>query len=575
MKKSIIFQCMKRFSILVLAQILLTAVINLVTVRGNQIISDVIGNMLGGMEIAFGSFLWQFLIMTVIGFVAAFLQRAAASWYSVLVCTRYKELVAEKLYRIEYRYFDSNNSATVLNKVLGDMSEIISFLDSVLPEMLMSLISVVIYGCYIGSMNPVLLLLLIVCYPIVFKISNGFAKKVGKLGGVYRQKTDTMTEISQDAVSGILVLRSFGLEEIFQGKMQKAARELVENEEKRVSITNNALIINKLIRWIPNILCAVYAVYLVKGGDLSLGSLVAFILVLNKFVDAFIGLPFAFVDASTSFACMKRIEEILAGREERSGKETTPKGSKIIVKFDNVNFGYQKESPVLQNLSFQIKQGENAAFVGESGGGKSTIFNILCGFYEITDGRYQLYERDFEEWQLEAAREKMALVSQNVFLFPTSIEENVSYGNPDATHEEIVEACKKAEIHEFIMSLSEGYETIVGERGVLLSGGQKQRISIARAILKDAPVLLLDEPTSAIDVETEQLIQRAINTMSKGRTCITIAHRLSTVKDCDRIMVLDQGHIVESGNHNELMALGGVYASMHRLKNDVFQPRVL
>ena len=564
MKKSIIFQCMKKFSILVPVQIALTAVINVVTVRGNQIISNVIDNMLGGVEIVFKSFLWQFLILTAIGFVAAFLQRAAASWYGVLVCTRYKKLVAEKLYRMEYRYFDTNNSATVLNKVLGDMSEIISFLDSVLPDMLMCLVAVVIYGGYIGSLNPVLLLLLIICYPIVFKISNGFAKKVEKLSGVFRQKTDTMTEISQDAISGILVLRSFGLEEIFRGKMQKAAKELVENEEKRVIITNNAMIINRLIRWLPNILCALYAVYLVKGGELSLGSLVAFILVLNKFVDSFIMLPFAMVDASTSIACMKRLEEILAAKEETSGKETTPKGDQVIVKFDRVNFGYHKENPVLQNLSFQINKGENVAFVGESGGGKSTIINILCGFYEITDGKYQLYERDFEEWQLTAAREQMSLVSQNVFLFPTSIEENVSYGNPDATHEEIVEACKRAEIHDFIMSLPEGYETVVGERGVLLSGGQKQRISIARAILKDAPILLLDEPTSAIDVETERLIQRAISVISKGRTCITIAHRLSTVRDCDRIMVLNHGHIVESGTHQELMVLGGVYASMYQ-----------
>ncbi|MCH5266651.1 MAG: ABC transporter ATP-binding protein [Lachnospiraceae bacterium] len=564
MKRNTIFQCMKKFSILVLVQIALTAVINVVTVRGNQIISNVIDNMLGGMEIAFRSFLWQFLILTAIGFVAAFLQRAAASWYGVLVCTRYKKLVAEKLYRIEYQYFDTNNSATVLNKVLGDMSEIISFLDSVLPDMLMCLVAVVIYGGYIGSLNLVLLLLLIICYPIVFKISNGFAKKVEKLSEVFRQKTDTMTEISQDAISGILVLRSFGLEEIFRGKMQKAAKELVENEEKRVTITNNAMIINRLIRWLPNILCAAYAVYLVKGGALSLGSLVAFILVLNKFVDSFIMLPFAMVDASTSFACMKRVEEILAAKEEMSGKETTPKDNQVIVKFDHVNFGYHKENPVLRNLSFQINQGENIAFVGESGGGKSTIINILCGFYEITDGKYQLYERDFEEWQLAAAREQMALVSQNVFLFPTSVEENVSYGNPDATHEEIVEACKRAEIHDFIMSLPEGYETVVGERGVLLSGGQKQRISIARAILKDAPILLLDEPTSAIDVETEQSIQRAINTISRGRTCITIAHRLSTVRDCDRIMVLNHGHIVESGTHQELMVLGGAYASMYQ-----------
>ena len=209
------------------------------------------------------------------------------------------------------------------------------------------------------------------------------------------------------------------------------------------------------------------------------------------------------------------------------------------------------------------------AFVGESGGGKSTIFHVLCGFHAKTGGSYRLLGRKIEDWNREALRKQLALVSQNVFLFPTTVEENIAYGNPAATHEEIVEACKKAEIHDFIMTLPDGYQTLVGERGAMLSGGQKQRISIARAILKNASILLLDEPTSAIDVETEQLIQKAINAVSEGRTCITIAHRLSTIVDADRIMVLKQGNIVESGTHEELLRLGGVYASMYGEAGDI------
>lgn len=564
MTKSVFYQCMKKFSVLLLAQAVLTAAVDLVTVRGNRIISDVIDDLAGGNQIAFSGFLRQFLLLTVIGFAAAFLGRAAASGYGVMVCTRYKNLLAQKLYAIEYRYFDLNHSAAVLNKVLGDMNEIISFLDSVLPEMLMNLLSVVIYGAYIGSLHPGLLFLLLVCYPVVFAISGRFARKAEALSGVFRQKTDAMTEISQDAVSGILVLRSFGLENRFQDKMKQAAKELVENEEKRVTITNNAMIINRLIRWFPRILSGVYAVYLVKAGSFGMGSLVAFLLVLNKFVEAFITLPFLFVDASTGFACIKRLEEILAAEEETSGEETTAQDEGTMIEFCHVSFGYRKDSPVLQDLSFRIGKGENVAFVGESGGGKSTIFNILCGFYPVEEGEYRLLGRAFGSWDLAAARQHMALVSQNVFLFPTTILENVSYGKPDAHRKEIEEACRKAEIHDFIMSLPNGYETLVGERGILLSGGQKQRISIARAILKDAPILLLDEPTSAIDVETEMLIQKAIRAISRGRTCITIAHRLSTVKDCDRIMVLTQGHIAESGTHEELMKLSGVYAGMYR-----------
>ena len=560
--------CLLHYGWLVLIDAVLAIIVSYTMVQGNKVISVVIDDMLGGKEVLFASFVIQFLIFTAVGVLASFIQSIAALKYAVYTCTKYKDLVVEKLYSIEYKYFDSNYVATLLNKVIGDLGEIAGFLESVLPQMISNIIAIIIYSVYIAQLNLGLWIVIVVSYPLIFWIANILVKKISGLQNIFRQKVDKMAEIVQDAVNGILVLRSFGMEQIFQKKMHRAAKELVENEEKRTQMTNTSMVIRKVVQWLPNIISAVYAVYLVQQGNISLGGLVAFILVLNKFVEAFIELPFCMVDASAGMVCIKRMEEIFDAKEEISGTECVPMDTNVAICFDKVNFGYTQDNLVLQNLSFEVKKGENIAFVGESGGGKSTIFHLLCGFYEKTSGSYQLMGRRIEDWNRNALRQQIALVSQNVFLFPTTVEENILYGNPKATHEEIIEACKKAEIHVFIMTLPQGYQTIVGERGAILSGGQKQRISIARAILKDAPILLLDEPTSALDVETESSIQNAIGAVMAGRTCITIAHRLSTIVHADKILVLKQGHIVEWGTHEELMALGQVYAAMYGEANN-------
>ncbi len=544
---------MRHYWYMPLCGILLTSLLNFAVVRGNEVIREVIDRMLAGQEIVFGSFLGEFAVLTILGFAATFVASAVNGKYGVLVSTRYRRQVARKLYRMEYQYFDGHHSASVINKVNADLNEAERFLNETLVMLMTDAVAVVVYANYVRQLNASLFVLVLVCYPLVLWIAGKLVKKIHSLTMTYREKSDTITGIAQDVLNGILIVRSFGLEDYFQDKMHAATLELVDNEEKRAKITNTAVLIRKLIQWIPNILCAVYAMVLVMKGSLSIGGLLSFILVLGKLVEAFMGLPFNMVDAAGSIVSIQRVEEILREHEEPSGSGETPLDEEVVLAFDNLTFGYSDAQTVLEHAEFEVHRGENVAFVGESGGGKSTIFHLLCGFYRAQKGAYRLYGRDFAEWNMDKAREQFALVSQNVFLFPATIEENVRYGRWDATEEEIVFACKEAEIHDFIMSLPMKYQTVVGERGAMLSGGQRQRIAIARAILKDAPILLLDEPTSAIDEGTEKEIQRAIARVSAGRTCLTIAHRLSTIRDADWIFEVKNKRIEEAGTYEQYM----------------------
>lgn len=563
MKHKIFMRCCLKYWYLFVAELLLAYILSLVVVQGNTIIGEAIDTMLSGGEVAFGSFITILLGMTALGFVVAFLKSIAISKFAIGVQTGYKELVAKKLYRLEYKYFDQNSSASVINKMNSDIEAVDGLLNQNLPEICTNVVAMIAYAVYVGSINRKLLFLILVCYPVLFYFTNKIVKKLEDLRKVFRQKSDIITEISQDCVSGIMVLRTFGAEEHFQERLSAAADDLVDNEEKRTRISNTAILIRRMLQWLPNIICALYAYVLVLQGNISLGELVVFLMILQKFVDSYIGVPFNLVDAKESMVCVKRVEEILCEGDEPSGAAETGKDTDIAIAFQKVHFAYAEGKKVLENLSFVIPKNSSVAFVGDSGGGKSTIFHLLCGFYQVKEGEYFLCGRKFTEWKLEAAREQFALVSQNVFLFPTTIKENVRYGNQNATEEEIVSACKRARIHDFIQGLPEGYDSIVGERGILLSGGERQRISMARAFLKNAPILLLDEPTSAVDVSTERLIQEALKDLAENRTCITIAHRLSTIRNADNIMVLKDGRIVEYGTHQELLGRGGVYANMY------------
>lgn len=562
-KKNYFIRIMLRFSYFVVLTISLNLALNLIFVHANTVISNQIDIMISGVEISIKPIILKFIVLTILGVIISFCANFLGLKYAIKVITKYRKLIGDKIYHMEYRYFDENNSATMINKVNADIAEAESFLRDSLIAIISSLTAVLIYANYIRQLNLSLFFVVMLCYPFVFWLAQIIVKRISNLSKIYRAKTDIMISIDQDVIGGEKIVKAFALQDYFSDKMHRVVLDLVDNEEKRTSVSNTALVARKTIQWLPSIVCGFLSVFLVKNGSLSIGELVSFVVILGKFVSSFIGLPFAFVDSASSFVSIKRLEEMLSFDSELFGTETSIADKEKVISIEKAVFGYDQERSILKELSLYVNKGENVAIVGKSGGGKSTIFRIICGFYHLSNGCYKFYGRDINDWKIENVRNELALVSQDIFLFPGTIEENILYGNENATHEQVIQACMQAEIHDFIMGMSDQYQTIVGERGSLLSGGQKQRISIARAILKNASVLLLDEPTSSVDEETEYLIQKALKSLCEGKTSITIAHRLSTIREADRIMVLQSGEMIEVGTHDELMNIDGVYAAMY------------
>jgi ABC-type multidrug transport system fused ATPase/permease subunit len=313
--------------------------------------------------------------------------------------------------------------------------------------------------------------------------------------------------------------------------------------------------------------------YLAINGHLTFGNLMAFVVMLNFVANPLSSLPRSIASISEASGAAQRMYQLLDQDTERTDGQNLALDEQVstVIRTEHVDFAYDEES-VLEDVSLSVHRGQTVAIVGPSGGGKSTMLKLLLGFYPVEEGRLYLFEQDLNRWSLPSAREQMAFVAQDTYLFPVSIAENIACGKPGATQEEIERAARMANIHEYIISLPEGYSTLVGERGVRLSGGQRQRLSLARAILKDAPILLLDEPTSALDTESEAMVQEALERFMAGRTTIVIAHRLSTIRNADWVLVLEGGRIVEQGTHDELMSRRGRYQELYLRQFDETVP---
>lgn len=510
----------------------------------------------------------QLALQTVFSFMRVYLLTAAGE-YSL---ADMRKDVYSKLLSMPMSYFTEKRVGELSNRISSDLSQIQDAISFTLAEFLRGVFTLIIGLFFIFWISAKLALIMLAVVPVIAVLAVVFGKYIRKMA---RKAQDQLAEsgtIVQETFQGISIVKAFTTEFFEIGRYVKSIRSVVAT-----SISNSryrgAFISFMIFSVFGSIAFVMWVgVGMIHSGELSLGSLTMFV-IFSMFVGGtFAGFADLFSQLQKTLGATQSVREILRAEGEHvalTAIEVEPQNLlKGNVRFEQVAFSYpsRKDVPVLKELTLSANNGEQIAIVGPSGAGKSTIASLLLHFYEPDQGRLLFDERPASSFPLTQLRRQMAFVPQEVLLFGGSIKENIAYGKPNASEEEIIAAAKGANAHLFIQQFPEQYETIVGERGIKLSGGQRQRIAIARAILKDPAILILDEATSSLDSESEQLVQEALENLMKGRTSFVIAHRLSTIRNADKIVVIDKGIVTEAGTHTQLMSNNGLYRKLNEMQ---------
>jgi ABC-type multidrug transport system fused ATPase/permease subunit len=470
-------------------------------------------------------------------------------------------------------FFSKRRVGELSSRLSADLSQIQDALTLMLAEILRGILTLVVGIGLIFYISPKLTLVMLSVVPVIVIIAVLFGKKIRKLSREAQDQLADSNIVVQETLQGITNVKAFSNEWFEIGRYEHSLKKVVSLAIRNGKV--RGLFISFLLFSLFGTIVFVvwYGVGLMQQGQLSFGDLTAFVIYTTFVGGSMAGFADLYSQLQKTIGATQRVREIMKepGENVMVAREPLLEKYKLKgqVQFDNVSFSYpsRSEIQVLKNVDLLAKPGEQIALVGPSGAGKSTMVAMLLHFYNPDKGKILFDGIDGYDMPLSQLRQQMAFVPQDVMLFGGTIKENIAYGNPDASDEQIREAARKANAHEFITGFPEGYETIVGERGIKLSGGQRQRIAIARAILKDPVILILDEATSSLDSASEQLVQEALENLMKNRTSFVIAHRLSTVRNADKIYVLDKGQIVESGTHQELMDIEeGLYKSLSKLQ---------
>lgn len=511
------------------------------------------------------------LIPITIGLLVAYIIQTACRYYVTyaghMMGARMERDMRKELFdqyeRLSFSYYDQNNSGQMMSKLVSDLFDISELAHHGPENLFISLIKIIGSFIFLFIINRMLAIPMLILVVLMLVFSYGQNKKMQETFMDNRRKIGDINSSLQDTLAGIRVVQSFANERIEQEKFNRSNENFLISKDANYRCMGSFMSGNAFFQGMMYLVTLVFGGFLIAHGRMEASDLAMYALYIGIFISPIQILVELTEMMQKGLSGFRRFLEVVETEPDIvDAADAKPlKNVKGNVCYEDVSFHYSDDdTPVLSHVSFEIPAGKSIALVGPSGSGKTTICSLLPRFYDVTEGRVTIDGNDVRKLTLESLRSQIGLVSQDVYLFGGSIKDNIAYGKPDATMDEIVDAAKKANIHDFIMELPDKYDTFVGERGTRLSGGQKQRISIARVFLKNPPVLILDEATSALDNESERFIQKSLEELAKDRTTITIAHRLSTIRNADEILVVADCGIAERGTHEELLAQDGIYA---------------
>lgn len=492
-----------------------------------------------------------------------------AQWTASNILYDIRNHLFHHLQKLSFKYYANTRAGEVISRVINDVEQTKNFIITGLMNLWLDAATIIIAISIMLTLDVKLTLVSLVVFPFyIFSVKYFF----GNLRKLTRKRSQALADVQSylhERVAGMSVIKSFAIEEHEQQQFDKINGNFLNKALEHTRWTAKAFAVVNTLTDIAPLIVITYAGYHVIHGNLSLGTMVAFIAYIDRLYNPLRRLVNSSTTLTQSIASMDRVFELMDEKYDvdnlPNAKECTDVKGRIT--FDSVQFAYnEKDGAVLKDIDLDIQPGETVALVGMSGGGKSSLISLIPRFYDVTSGKVLLDERDVRSFKVQSLRDKIGMVLQDNILFSESVKENILFGNPEATDEEVIQAAKAANAHDFIVELADGYDTKVGERGVKLSGGQKQRIAIARVFLKNPPILILDEATSALDLESEQLIQVALDELARDRTTLIVAHRLSTITHADRIVLIEHGRIVEIGKHEELMEKKGHYYDLFQVQ---------